>query len=543
MIRIPAFVAMAWLLAAWQPAMAETPVWPGGHDPAGHRPGARRGDAAPAAHGHDEATAAAAGHAVDVHDAGHGASGHAEPAHAEPAHAGDAHATGGHAAPAQAPAAHAAPVHGAPAHAAPAHGAPTHSAPAHGHAEGVAADDALGRLLEGNARFVTSGAGHPRQDAERRELLAGGQAPFAIIVSCSDSRVPPEVVFDQGLGDLFVIRVAGNVVDDLELASIEYAAEHLGTKLVMILGHERCGAVTAAVQGGHLPGHLPALMEALRPAVDARREAHGDPVEGAMLANVELTAARVRGSEPILAGLAAAGELKVVGARYDLDTGVVEVIDPAPRHAGLDAHEALALLAEGNRRFVAADPAHPHQGEAHRVRLASGQAPLAIVLCCADSRVPPEILFDQGLGDLFVVRVAGNVADDRHVASIEYAAEHLGTRLIVVLGHERCGAVTAAVKGGQLPGHLPALMDALRPAVAAARPVRGDLVEGAIIANVELTAEQLRASRPILAELVDRGELLVVGARYDLDTGLVEFLDEPAAAPLHASRSGGHGAH
>lgn len=419
---------------------------------------------------------------------------------------------------------------------------PVGAAPPHAIPDGVAAEEALARLLEGNVRFTAANQRHPHQDAGRLSALAGGQAPFAVIVSCSDSRVPPEVVFDQGLGDLFVVRVAGNVVDDLGLASIEYAAEHLGTKLVMVLGHERCGAVTAAVQGGHLPGHLPTLMEALQPAVSARHEAHGDAVEGAMLANIELTAARVRGSAPILADLVAAGELKVVGARYDLDTGMVEIVDPAPPRVGLDGHQALARLAEGNRRFAAADQAWPRQDPARREHLATGQAPLAVVLCCSDSRVPPEVLFDQGLGDLFVVRVAGNVADDARIASIEYAAEHLGTRLVVVLGHERCGAVTAAVKGGQLPGHLPALMDALQPAVALARPVHGDLVEGAMLANIELTAAQLRASRPILAGLVEKGELLIAGARFDLDTGLVEFFDEQAPQALPAS-NGGHGAH
>lgn len=529
-------------LVTVRPAAGEMPVWPGGHDPAGHRPGARRTTDAQAGAGHE-----AAGHEAIGHEAtGHEAVGHEAVGHGAAGHEATGHGTGGHDAGDQATAAHgaathaaAAPSHKAPSHEAPKHTAGSHAAPAHGAPDGVPADAALARLLEGNARFTSSSSGFPHQDAARREALAGGQAPFAVIVCCSDSRVPPEVVFDQGLGDLFVIRVAGNVVDDLGLASIEYAAEHLGTKLVMVLGHERCGAVTAAVQGGHLPGHLPTLMEALQPAVEAPHDAHGDPVEGAMLANVELTAARVRGSAPILSDLVAAGELKVVGARYDLDTGAVEVVDPAPRHAALDAREALARLVEGNRRFAAGDQAHPHQGEAHRVRLATGQAPLAVVLCCSDSRVPPEVLFDQGLGDLFVVRVAGNVADDARIASIEYAAEHLGTQLVVVLGHERCGAVTAAVKGGQLPGHLPALMEALQPAVAAARPVHGDMVEGAMLANVELTAAQLRSSGPILSRLVHVGELLVVGARYDLDTGLVEFLDEPAGAPLHAS-NGGH---
>jgi carbonic anhydrase len=134
------------------------------------------------------------------------------------------------------------------------------------------------------------------------------------------------------------------------------------------------------------------------------------------------------------------------------------------------------------------------------------------------------VIFDQGLGDLFVVRVAGNVADDIGIASMEYAVEHLGSRLIVVLGHERCGAVTAAVKGGELPGHLPALMTALKPAVDKGKGAAGDAVDATIVANVELTATQLRESKPILAEMVEKGEIKVVGARYDLDTGAVELV-------------------
>jgi carbonic anhydrase len=406
--------------------------------------------------------------------------------------------------------------------------------------EGVGADEALARLLEGNRRFVESTLTHPNQGAARRNLLAGGQSPFAIVLCCSDSRVPPEWVFDQGLGDLFVVRVAGNVADEIGLASIEYAAEHLGARLVMVLGHERCGAVTAAVKGGELPGHLPALMAALQPAVAGNRDPHGDPVEGAMRANIELTAQHLRASGPILSAMVAAGGLKVVGARYDLDTGVVEVVDPAADHAGVSADEALARLVLGNRHYVTGGPRHPDLDSARRTELAGGQAPFAIILSCSDSRVAPEVVFDQGLGDLFVVRVAGNVANAIGIASLEYAAEHLGTRLIVVLGHERCGAVTAAVQGGKLPGHLPALMAALQPAVAAGRDPHGDPVEGAMRANVELTAASLRTCGPILSELVEQGHLKIVGARYDLDTGLVEWPEEMAG--LVDVQAAGHAA-
>ena len=191
---------------------------------------------------------------------------------------------------------------------------------------------------------------------------------------------------------------------------------------------------------------------------------------------------------------------------------------------GVGADEALVRLVDGNKRFVEMQLAHPDQDAGCRTALAKSQQPFAAILGCSDSRVPPEVIFDQGLGNLFVVRVAGNVADDIGIASIEYAVEHLGSRLIVVLGHERCGAVTAAVKGGELPGHLPALMTALKPAIDKSKGAAGDAVDNAILANIELTTGQLRESKPILAEMVEKGEIKIVGARYDLDTGAVEFM-------------------
>ena len=193
-------------------------------------------------------------------------------------------------------------------------------------AKGVGADEALARLLEGNKRFVEMKLAHPDQDAGCRTALSKGQQPFAVILGCSDSRVPPEVVFDQGLGDLFVVRVAGNVTDDIGVASLEYAVEHLGSRLIVVLGHERCGAVTAAVKGGEFPGHLPALMTALKPAVEKGAGGPGDVVDATVLANVALVAEQLRESKPILAELVEKGEIKIVGARYDLDTGAVELV-------------------------------------------------------------------------------------------------------------------------------------------------------------------------------------------------------------------------
>lgn len=189
--------------------------------------------------------------------------------------------------------------------------------------------------------------------------------------------------------------------------------------------------------------------------------------------------------------------------------------------------EALQRLMDGNARHFAKKFIHPDQWEVERAEVARSQHPFAIILGCSDSRVPPEILFDQGLGDLFIIRVAGNIVDPALLGSIEYAAEHLESPLLMVLGHERCGAVAATVKGGEAPGHLEALVTPIKPAVQAAQKLKGDLLDNAVRANVRLVVKQVRHSQPTLAELVRTGRLKVVGARYDLDTGKVELLDAP----------------
>lgn len=191
----------------------------------------------------------------------------------------------------------------------------------------------------------------------------------------------------------------------------------------------------------------------------------------------------------------------------------------------MDANQALAALFAGNRRYVAGQSAHPHQTSGWRAETARGQNPFATILTCSDSRVPPEIIFDCGLGDLFVVRVAGNVLDDVVLGSIEYAAEHLGVSLVLVLGHSHCGAVTAAVEGGHAHGHIGSLTERLRPAVERATAAGCDVVDAAITANVELAVAELSASQPILAHLIAQRKLQVVGARYELETGLVGLLD------------------
>ena len=188
------------------------------------------------------------------------------------------------------------------------------------------------------------------------------------------------------------------------------------------------------------------------------------------------------------------------------------------------ADAVLRELKAGNDHHATKHYQHPHQTAARQRELTATQHPHAIVLSCADSRVAPEIILDQGLGDLFDVRVAGNVASDAELASIEYAALHLHTPLLVVMGHQKCGAVTAAAESGEAEGHLPSLLALIRPAVERARAQPGDLIDNAVRINVENVVRQVRGSKPVLAALVDRGALTVVGAVYSLDSGKVAWL-------------------
>lgn len=207
-----------------------------------------------------------------------------------------------------------------------------HAAAPAPHAElpSVTPEDALARLMSGNARYVEGFAAHPHADAPRRVEVAAAQRPFATVLACADSRVAPELIFDQGLGDLFVIRVAGNVVDDAVLASIEYSVIHLGSTLVMALGHERCGAVKAtldALAGRGSPEdrdtRIGALAALIAPAVRAAPAGGADPLDAAVSLNAANAAAEIfAGSRPLRARVLA-GQLKIVAARYDLDDGRV----------------------------------------------------------------------------------------------------------------------------------------------------------------------------------------------------------------------------
>jgi carbonic anhydrase len=200
------------------------------------------------------------------------------------------------------------------------------------------------------------------------------------------------------------------------------------------------------------------------------------------------------------------------------------------------AHDALERLRDGNRRFVSNVRSHDSlAGEARRIEVAAGQEPFAIILGCSDSRVPAEIVFDQGLGDLFVIRVAGNIVAPSQIGSVEFAAERYGTRLVVVLGHSQCGAILATIDELKRPTinqsrNLHSIVDRVRPSVelllrTGLKRDPDALVRDAVRANVCISASHLRHGSDILEHLIEEDGLIVVGAEYSLETGLVDFFD------------------
>lgn len=210
----------------------------------------------------------------------------------------------------------------------------------------------------------------------------------------------------------------------------------------------------------------------------------------------------------------------------------------------ISAHEALQRLRDGNRRYAADEPGPTSVTNRRRRELVDGQEPFAIILGCSDSRVPAELVFDQGLGDLFVIRVAGNVVAPSQIGSIEFAAERFGSRLVVVLGHTACGAVQATLEQLERPSesrspHLRSIVDRIRPAVetlleSRPRPEGDDLARRAVRANIRAAANQLRHGSQLLEQLVHQDGLLIVGAEYSLDTGEVDFFDGVPARPLRS---------
>ncbi len=189
----------------------------------------------------------------------------------------------------------------------------------------------------------------------------------------------------------------------------------------------------------------------------------------------------------------------------------------------LSSKEALQKLVEGNERFIKEDYSNQHIDKDYRKELTKGQNPFAIVVTCSDSRVAPELLFDQGLGDIFVIRTAGEVVDKLELGSIEYAVEHLGVNLVIVLGHESCGAVGAVIKGGDIPKNISYIADEIKPAVDKAKTQKGDFEENAIKNNVDLIVNKIKKNSEIIEEAKD---CKVIGGVYSITTGKVEFFNK-----------------
>lgn len=200
---------------------------------------------------------------------------------------------------------------------------------------------------------------------------------------------------------------------------------------------------------------------------------------------------------------------------------------PTPEVPITNAEEALQRLLEGNQRYVAQQSTEVNESESRRLELAQGQKPFATIFSCVDSRVPPELIFDRGLGDLFVIRTAGQVIDNAVLGSLEYGVAELHIPLLMVLGHEKCGAVKATIETLEnhttAPAEINWLVEGIRPAVEKVKDQGGDVLDNAVKTNVELAVNRLKAT-PILSEAVAKGELKIVGGRYDLDSGLVEML-------------------
>lgn len=215
-----------------------------------------------------------------------------------------------------------------------------------GDASSMSADEAIVLLKEGNTRYVSSHAQHPNQGPDRRTSTATkGQQPFATILSCADSRVPAEVLFDRGVGDIFVVRVAGNVANADQTGSIEFAVDHLGTPVVIVLGHTKCGAVAAVTQGADLRGNIIPIGKAICPAVATARKnnpsATGEAlVNEAIKANVWQAIEDIFRTSPITGGRVKSGKLKVEGAVYDIETGSVTWMGPHPKQDKLLSDKA-----------------------------------------------------------------------------------------------------------------------------------------------------------------------------------------------------------
>lgn len=442
------------------------------------------------------------------------------------------------------------------------------------------ADEARQALLAGNQRFVAGKSIQQPLGEGVRRTLARGQSPFAVVVCCTDSRVVPEHVFNTGLGELFVIRVAGNACDPTTVASIEHAADQLGVQFGVILAHEQCDAIAACVEqtrGTKATTTAPrsaavqSLLERLEPAA---RKALARDLGGAELLqcaeeeNAHRAVHDCLRQSALLRRLQQAGRFQLVAARYHLSSGEVEWLPQRPLPElrqdqplvatgsvpqGLAPHVALRLLQGGHRRFLADGRPMGSIDPARRADLTLGQQPLAIVLTCADSRVCPEHLFDAGLGELVVIRNHGNTLSDEALASIESAVASNGTSLLLVMGHTRCTAIQGALTPPpeqQLTPSTRALLSRLEPAMEKARRLarNGDVVDVAAREHAVRVVQEARSRSPLLQQLEQQGRFALLPTLYDVASGDLHWLPEgeahgasamPPAMPSGETAKGG----
>ena len=411
-------------------------------------------------------------------------------------------------------------------------------------------------LEAGNRRFQSCDTAPPQLGAGARRTTALGQNPRAVVLTCTDSDVAPEHVFQAGLGELVVIRLAGNCVDTETIADIEQAASRLAVPLLVVLGHERCTTVAAAIRcaedaerGVATSVPSPALQQLLQQFEPSVRRGLQQSLSGAALAaQVEtehataIAAECLRRSET-LRRLQQLGRFQVQPARYHQETGAVEWLLPqplpqTPQEAATVAdaspptmapHVALRLLQAGNRRYLGDGKPLGDISPTRRAGIQKGQQPFAIVLTCSDSRVPPEHVFDCGLGELCVIRIAGHVMTDTVLASLELAASQSGAPVIVVLGHSDCTTIQEAGQSGDRArtAGMRALVDRVAPAFAGQHGTSPEAQKAAVAANALRVVSQARQRSITLQQLEQQGRLLLLPAVYDIASGDISWLAEP----------------
>lgn len=435
---------------------------------------------------------------------------------------------------------------------------------AHAAAQTVTAPEARRMLELGNERFVRGERLGQKLDEGTRRTAAANQRPLALVVTSSDSRVVPEHLFDAGLGELYVVRVAGTVCDPAALASMEFAVGHLGVELCVVMGHDRCDAL------GYLDRHSPIsewdehLQHRLAPSL---RRAAGQGLEGtdriaaAATENVYATIADAVRRSPILRDALQNDRLTITPTLYESATGAVEwlpersledavhpdaKVEPGTRTQrvrGLPPHVAMRLLHAGHLRFLSRGQSSGDVTAERRNQLLEGQHPYAIVVADADARLAPELVFDAGLGDVYVVRVAGGMLTEEVLASIEQAVEWTGASLVVVLGSDRSEAIQLAMQRGANGGDsrfitpsLRAMFTWLEPAIVAARATdkRGrHLLRTVAEINCARFVQAARSRSDLLQRAESAGLVAMIAGVYATESGDIEWID--LAARQHAA--------